>query len=729
MNFNKWAIWVRRFAVVALVTIVSIFIADKYYNSAPLIYESTAKILLSDIDINVYSNVGGYKSQGEALSASKIGIEKELLQSHKLIQTTLNELDYTTEIFRVYGSKSVELYANSPIKLEWKSVNDLMRNKRFGLIIHSDHSVEFVDGDVVLKGRLEQPMQYKKCVFIVHKNSARKNTSQSLSGVYEFEVFSIPRLIKDIGERLDVSTINSDNPILQVSLKGTCPEKNALFVNHLAALYIESSIERKVENAARALQFLNREIESVKRELAQSENTIEQYRISHRVLNIEKEIGINMAKLATMKVQQVALRSDLDQLTNLSRDVSRSPSHFAEVMTNYGANTDLLSNEIVKSMNQLAADKRDLLLVYTPQDPKVQVVEQKINDLSSYLIESIKNAKNAAEIRYNQLSSAIEYTEAMYAVIPEKERQLTMLEREHALLQNSYAYLNRAKIEREVTKAAKISFNYIVQRAEVPTQPIFPSRSVLLIIAGMIGMLSAIMGIYITKYLQQKVEGIESLEKRTSIPVVFTTPHIENQENKTAVEQSVFLNNAVELELKSGLTKGKVLTITAFREHQGKNYNVLQLSKILAKQGKQIVFVDAVGDFAWMKQGEISEHVFGTRFTGINYFGIHSSEFLYYTKEEYKAEIRRLKEYGEYIIINNVYLENSQKALLLMNLAAKNLFVIESGRTSLKAIDRLELLKTRFSLPSLQFILNRYNYQPNPIKISWDWIKKTLAKR
>jgi hypothetical protein len=111
-----------------------------------------------------------------------------------------------------------------------------------------------------------------------------------------------------------------------------------------------------------------------------------------------------MRQISQLKIQQTNLKMSLEAVRDLENYIQSGKENFLDLAPNFEAFTDLLSTEIIKNIKQLQAEKKDLLLVYTEKDEKVIVVDAKIKDLTSYLVESITNTRKNLQTKYDKLS-------------------------------------------------------------------------------------------------------------------------------------------------------------------------------------------------------------------------------------------------------------------------------------------------------------------------------------
>ncbi len=725
-NFRILKPFFRGLPIIVLVMVLSMLGAKKYLGYVTPMYESTSKLKLADIGQGI-PNGNLYKDFDVFASSNKIASEIEVLKSATLINKVLDSLDFNTEIYRVGALQSVELYHNSPITVRVLNSGGAVYDKRFRLIVksHTDYEIQNSEGTSLAEGTMNTPMPFLGNMIMVGTNQELISEKKNVKIVdnYEFEFLSKEKLLEKINSNLDIVSTDKDVPVIRINLKSNVPDKAAAFVNKLSENYIYDYIENKYKAANTTVHFLNQQIKEAGEKLAQSENKIEDYRNENSIVNIKQETETDLRKISQLKIQQTNLKMNLEAIDELNKYISFGKENFLALAPNFEAFTDLLSTEIIKSMKKLQAEKKDLLLTFTPGDERVLVIDEKIKDLTNYLAESIKNTKINLQIKYDQITSDIKEAEQVFVTVPEKEKNMTIMTRDFDLLQSSYNFLNEKKIEAEIAQAAKISFHKIITPAVSAKKPISPNRPVIIILAVILGMLIAIFCIYTVHFLKAKVNDAYTIEKNSSIPIAVTTPY------NTVNAEKVFIKNTVQLELKGILTTGKILTFTSNTNNEGKCYNLINICKVISSQERTVLIVDAQGDLNYLKTTPTSDkRLFNTSIKHVSYLNLFSNEYLHYSKEKVNDLITSLKEKADVVIINNEFLKEESRSLLMMSIADNNLFVVDARRTPLKLINRLELLKSEFNIPHLLFILNKVGYNPNVIKEFLGWVR-TMRKK
>lgn len=705
--------------------IISVLVAKKYLTYVTPMYESTAKLKLADIGEGV-PNSNLFKNFDVFASSNKIMGEIEVLKSAHLIRKVINTLDFSTEIFRVGDIRTVELYHNSPIIVKlFDPVGEVIDN-RYRLLLKSKDEYEIYSKEkkLILKGRINIPETFLDNHIIVSLNNAviSRKKNIKIMDTYEFEFLSDDKLLEKINKNLDIVSVDKDVAVIRINLKSNIPEKAAIFVNRLADVYITDYIDNKYQVANTTVDFLNTQIDEASKKLTMAENKIETYRNQKNITNIQQETETDLRKISQLKIQQTNLKMNLEAIETLNQYMAAGKDDFLALAPNFEAFTDLLSTEIIKNIKKLQAEKKDLLLVYTKEDPRVMVIDSKIKDLSNYLVESIKNTQRNLQVKYDEISMDIKEAENVFVDVPEKQKNLTIMERDFNLLQTSYNFLNEKKIEAEIAASAKISFHRIITPASIAHKPISPNKAVITILAAILGMIASIICIYAVHFLKAKVNDVTSVEKNSTIPVAIGTPY------ETRNREKIFSRNVLQLQLKKILEKNKILTISCNGPHEGKCYNLTNMCKVIGEQDNTVLIIDVQGDMDFLRSTPSHHQLSFTTLKNVFYFNVSSSEYTSLSGEKLTELIYSLRDKADFIVINNEFLTEEARTLLMMKIADNNLFVIDARQTPLKLVNRLELIKAEFGITNITFLLNKVGYTPSVIKEIGAFVKKLLKK-
>lgn len=688
----------RGFPIVVLAMIIAVLAAKKYLNYVTPMYESTAKLKLADTQEGVPS-ANLFKDFDVFATPNKISTEIEVLKSTSLIEKTLQKLPFSTEIYRKGKVRSVELFGDSPIKVESILNDEKNYDKKFIINITSNQNftIKASDSAKEVKGTFGVPTAIKGGKILITKNDSylQSKPGAKIVDQYEVEFLSREKLLDKVNKNLDIVSVDKDVPVIRINYKSNVPEKASLLVNILAETYIQDYIENKYRAANTTVDFLKNEIGQANNKLSGAENRIENYRNKENIINIPQETETDLRKISQLKIQKSNLKMNLDAIKNLNNYISEGKDNYLELAPNFEAFNDLLSTEMVKNMKLLQAEKKELLLTYTPEHEKVKVIDAKIKDLTDYQTESIKNTQRNLQIKYNDIDRDIQIAEQAFIGLPEKEKLLNIMNREFNLYEKNYNFLNEKRIDAEIAKAAKISFHKIITRGELPKQPVSPMRSIIIIVAAIMSMIGSIALIYAVHFAKAKVNDVYTIEKNSTIPVAFTTPYIKNRENI----MHHFLENVLEMELKEIIKDKNLICIASYDKSKQHMFHSKNIIKALQAQSRKVLVIDVAGNLKNIEN--------------IDYIDFSEEKNLRLTSTDIENLIREKMTGNDLCIINNQSIKQGKLPLLFLKMADENLFVLDSRKTAEKNIMNVELLKDEYKLTNLWFVLNKEGYNPS----------------
>ncbi|WP_185216907.1 MULTISPECIES: GumC family protein [unclassified Chryseobacterium] len=687
----------RGFPIVVLAMIIAVLAAKKYLNYVTPMYESTAKLKLADTQEGVPS-ANLFKDFDVFATPNKISTEIEVLKSTSLIEKTLEKLPFSTEIYRKGKVRSVELFNDSPIKVESILSDEKNYDKKFIINVNSNQNFTInSDSAKEIKGTFGVPTTIKGGKILITRNDSylKSKPGAKIVDQYEVEFLSREKLLDKVNKNLDIVSVDKDVPVIRINYKSNVPEKASLLVNTLAETYIQDYIENKYRAANTTVDFLKNEIGQANNKLSGAENRIENYRNKENIINIPQETETDLRKISQLKIQKSNLKMNLDAIKNLNNYISEGKDNYLDLAPNFEAFNDLLSTEMVKNMKLLQAEKKELLLTYTPEHEKVKVIDSKIKDLTDYQTESIKNTQKNLQIKYNDIDRDIQIAEQAFIGLPEKEKLLNIMNREFNLYEKNYNFLNEKRIDAEIAKAAKISFHKIITRGELPKQPVSPMRSIIIIVAAIMSMIGSIALIYAVHFAKAKVNDVYTIEKNSTIPVAFTTPFIKSRE-KTMHH---FLENVLEMELKEIIKDKNLICITSYDKSKQHRFHSKNIIKALQAQSRKVLVIDVAGNLENIEN--------------IDYIDFSEEKNLRLTSTDIENLIREKMTGNDLCIINNQSIKQGKLPLLFLKMADENLFVLDSRKTAEKTIMNVELLKDEYKLTNLWFVLNKEGYNPS----------------
>ena len=714
--------YLRGLPIILFMMIGGYMLASKYLNYVTPMYESTTKVKLADISEGI-TNSNLFKDFDVFATSNKVAGEIEVLKSEVLLNKALDQLDFDLEIYRKGKIRSVELYHESPVKIHFGELTENIENKEIDFQIDANNLIKLVNQNgVYASGQLGDTITapFGKVLFTKNEKAFSGNTHLKVADNYSFKFLKRSSLISTVKKNLDITAVDKDVAVIRIIFKSPNPEKAAKLAATLAEVYIHDYIDSKYKVANITANFLEKQIDAVNTKLIESENNIQNFRDRNGITNIRQETETELRRISQLKIQQTNLKMSLQAIEELEAYVKAGKDNFLELAPNFEAFTDLLSTEIVKNIKALQAEKKDLLLVYTEEEESVQIIDKKIEDLKLYLIESISNTRKNLQTKYELLSGQITESEKVFIKVPAHEKMLTILNREFNIYEKSFNFLNEKKIEAEIAQAAKIAFHRVISPAAVPQVPVSPNRTIIKIVAAMLGMFGAIAFIFVIHALKARVNNRKTIEDNSLIPLAVETPKLKMGED----EITHFQRLVTQLEIKGLIQPNAIISISDFKKNEGALYNGLHLAKTLSKQGAKVMVLD-VADQAASFPDKFQSIIEDGK--GVDIMNLKDSGFELMSKDNARQYILNMAEQYDYTLILNDYL-GSRNSLLILAFSNVNFISLDARLTLASKITEANLLIEEYEVNDTHFILNRAHYNPNIVVEVYSYLKKLIRK-
>ncbi|MCA6362154.1 MAG: hypothetical protein IM638_03905 [Bacteroidetes bacterium] len=683
---------------------IGVLVANRYLRYVTPVFESTTFIKLAD-NHDGPSGANLFNDFDVFATSNKINAEVELIKSGVLLEKAAHMLNLEVSISRIGKINKTELYKNSPITILVNLSKENWFDKPFKLCVSNDTLTLTSPDGVVHQSVFGQKIITAGGEILIVKNDEfiTANKQIRINDNYEFVFNSLKKQKEMISGQLDVMAVDKEVPVLRISCRSAVPDKAADMANAVAMAYLNDFVETKFLVADTTRKFLDQQLESYGKKLSRSEDDIEMYRDTHRIINIKQETETDLRKISDLKKQYISVQMSLSAVDSLHAAIQKGVDRFLELAPNFEQFTDLLSTEIVLKIKALQAEKKELLTRYTAEHEKVKLIDAKLQDLILYLRESISNSKTALRIKLFELEQGIRDAEAVFVGLPSRERRMNDLERDFSLNEQLYRFLHEKRTEAEIAQAARISFHRIITAAEAARKPVSPNAGLIRILAGFLGMLASVTLIYIVHFQKARVNDADTLQRNTSLPLDASVPVFKNQAEK----QLFFRRWLIELELRNKLNPGKVLVFSSDTDKDGRQFMCMQLAAAATDAGYSVLLADADNT---LSDSAAASSI--TRMQGEQLLAIRNAGTL-------REMMQQWMQTHTLIIWNNGCMRKNPDALRIMAAADHNFLVTDSRNTRRKQLVQNDMLCSEFRLPDPAYVLNRADYTPSILRSAW----------
>ena len=385
----------------------------------------------------------------------------------------------------------------------------------------------------------------------------------------------------------------------------THPERDRArrVVQSMLSIFVESGLAPKVQDSGQAQRFIEEQIKHYEQRLSEAENRLKEFKLKNLDLNVPqgRDFFGTMATL-TESLQETRLllqeaEKSRDALKQQITDEEERPPALLGAPADNGAS--VATPELDARLATLMKNLDEMLLRYTDNHPDVLNTRRIIQEAEAQrdrerkrLAEEQERRKRAAPSASNpvfpQLRLAMAESEAQVArlrarvreqeqrlaqlriaarSVPERETQLTQLNRDYAVQKQNYDALvarrESALMSGEVQAATGVANFRIVDPPQVSPDPVAPNRKMLIPLALLASLLAGVAGSYLFSMVYPTFHDGRGLKQFTQRPLLgsvslMRTPEVLSRRRRSAL---AFLGGLGAL----GATYAGVVTLVFFR--------------------------------------------------------------------------------------------------------------------------------------------------------------------
>jgi capsular exopolysaccharide synthesis family protein len=524
----KWSIF--------LSSLLAGLLSYAYLYFTPSMYSSYAIIKVKP---NIKTQSGELINNTVTTTKSKdVTEEISLLQTYKINNQALSEINLNVQYFIDEGYKTVEIYKDVPIKVTNIKILDseilgkklTLTPKDNGYTLKYQHSYKEKIQETLFGSELFKLEESE--VFPYNTEIKNKYFQLTVEKIKEFDKpihFVINGEQRQIFEniiknRLEVTQLQKDTSLIKINYEDTIADRAQRYVDALARSFVEYSIDSKNKQLNRTAEFIIEELTNIKKELKESEEQLEEYQVSKSFIQPTAEAALYVQQLSDIEIQQSENKLKKKLINNLIEFVKNN-SNLDAIAPSLAKLNDQSTLNLISKLQDNQLIEEELSTEYTDEYPKLKSVRRQIESIRNKIAYNLKSLSRNIDIENNNLAQRKLDYERKMSVLPSKERQLINIKRNYEVKSRMYEYLLKKKAESNIVQLATFSDYQIIDQAYNSYEPINKKRSLIFLLSLILG---AIFGAVLAIIRSQKnttIESKEDIEKLTSLPIYGTIPY------------------------------------------------------------------------------------------------------------------------------------------------------------------------------------------------------------
>ena len=589
--------------------IICIACAWGYLRLTTPIYNISATVLIKDEKkgggASMSSELEKMGLEGFVSSSSNVDNEIEVLRSKSLAREVVNNLGLFVTYMDEDEFPSKELYHTSPVlvSLTHQEADKLPGRMEINMILQPTGAL----GVQITVGEKEYRKQFDKlpAVFPTDEGTvAFFANNDTLSAVRPENITKERHITAFINRPFSVSKgyVNSlsiaptskTTSVVVISLENTNTRRGRDYINKLLEMYNINANNDKNEVAQKTAEFIDERIGIISKELGSTEQDLENFKRSAGITDLSSEAQIALTGNAEYEKKRVENQTQINLVMDLQRYMKGN--EYEVLPSNIGLQ-DAASAGAIDRYNQMLVERKRLLRTSTENNPTIINLDTSIRAMRTNVQATLDATLKGLQITKEDLAREASRYSRRINDAPTQERQFVSIARQQEIKSGLYLMLLQKREENAITLAATANNVKIIDEALADDNPISPKKTIVYLVALVLGVGLPVGVIYLIGLTKFKIEGRADVEKLTSLPVVGDIPLADEKtgsiavfENQNNLMSETFRN--VRTNLQFMLENGKnVILVTSTISGEGKSFISANLAISLSLLGKKAVIV------------------------------------------------------------------------------------------------------------------------------------------
>ncbi|MDD4073105.1 MAG: polysaccharide biosynthesis tyrosine autokinase [Desulfobacterales bacterium] len=420
-------------------------------------------------------------------------------------------------------------------------------------------------------------------------------------------------LVNSVISRINVQPIRNSR-LVDVLVEAKDPVMAARMANTVVHSYIDKNLETKLKAAKDGVKWLSDRIDEERLKVEEAENALLRYKEKNEIItdfssDAEKITAQKLASLNEQVVGAESSRVEAETRYRQAMELEDSPDMLDSI-------PEVLSNPLIgqiKAMEvQLYNRMSELSKKYGRNHPQMVAIDAELADLQKRknreiqrVVNSLRNEYKLALAREESLKQSLSRQKKESLQMNQKAVQYGVLQRQAESSRNMYELLVKRFKETSLTEEMKTGNIRIVDRAEVPRNPVKPNKKLNLLLALVVGLMLGIGLAFFLEYLDNTIKLPDEVKDYLKIPYLGPLPVFASDEKvgETAGELfTIHSPKSTASELFRGIRTGilfssvdkahQVILVTSAGPYEGKTTCASNLAITMAQSGSRVIVVD-----------------------------------------------------------------------------------------------------------------------------------------
>lgn len=368
----------------------------------------------------------------------------------------------------------------------------------------------------------------------------------------EKSVNTLDYLVSKVQTNITAFPVKESN-IIEISFQYAKPDVCQAVANAAAAVLQKRNYEVKREGVGGVRKFIEGQLSRYKVQLDTSETLLKDFKEKNNITSVDREAEEVMRRLTEAEVLYNSVKTEIGSAQNrlkaLREKLANQKTDLVPSITDIGSSW---AQKLRQKLVELNLQYMNLKVQGYPEDhPKMADLKENISRIQKDLtdkaseiaqnnessldplvqMEKFVNESIALQIelesqkaREKALKSIMESYNAQLGTLPDKEFELAKHTRERDVNRKIYTTLLEKLEEAKIVEAEQINPIRVIDKAQLPAEPISPRKRLNLAIGFLLGLTLSVLIAFIIEVKNDKIISADEVEKLTQWPVIAMIP-------------------------------------------------------------------------------------------------------------------------------------------------------------------------------------------------------------
>lgn len=597
-----WRLFIKNISVIIIIPLLAYAVGYLYTYRLTNIYGAKVQMLLKsnetyDYQDPIYKGLGAYGIYMDVQNQIRI------IKSRDLLGEVVDKLPMKTSYYVVGRLQRKEVFGTLPFQCDFQMVNPAMYENpvKVKILSKNDFSLDYQIGG---KEKIEiyqfgDTIQNGDVILTLSpKYTFDDNNIEVIKASdYELVFHSREYLIQRFKYSLSVENIEHTS-ILDIAVTDPIQTRAKMFLDTLAAVYINYSTRAQLELNKNTIENIDRQIDTIQGLLAEKETELLLYKNNNSVLSPVQEQTQYFQDYITFSAEKRTIEKKLNSVSALEKYLSDLGEDRVLPPFFYIEESDFYLSKAINDVRKLQVELDLSRTKFSDDNFTVKSMKNKIDILESDILNYLSNLKSALNIEMAQTEVYIEKYKADIKKLPRSEQDILNIQRELDVKNKMYLFLLEKRTNTRIARAGIIPQVQIIESA-ISVGIVEPDKAKLVRLFVLSGFVLAFLIAIIRKLFFEKITSVDELASSTELNVVGGIPYVKKNtapivvyDNPKAHVTESFRTLRSNISYLGKAEKNQVIVVSSFFPGEGKTFSSSNLAALMSMGDKKVILLD-----------------------------------------------------------------------------------------------------------------------------------------